>query len=352
MYNEAMSPYERALVAGDREFRELADFAPVMIWRSGTDEFCDWFNTPWLAYTGRSMVQEVGNGWADGVHPDDLPHCLSTYLSAFRAREPFSMEYRLRRHDGEYRWILDNGRPFYRDDYFAGYWGSCIDVTAHRDAERAQRILVSELSHRVKNTLAVVQAMASQTFDTERPVAESLAAFESRLRALAGAHDLLVTHAWEEVALRGVVEATVAPHDPGQARIVVSGPPVMLGSTAAVAVAMAVHELLTNAAKYGALSTPSGRVDLHWRFDPVAQCVNMTWKESGGPAVSPPAQRGFGVRFIERVLACQASGAATVAFEGDGVRCNFETPGRSWAHAAENISYAGVDLLRSQSTLS
>lgn len=350
MYDEAKSPYERSLIAGDREFRELADFAPVMIWRSGTDQLCDWFNTPWLAYTGRAMIDEVGNGWAGGVHPDDLDRCLRTYVNAFRAREPFSMEYRLRRHDGEYRWLLDNGKPFYRDDDFAGYWGSCVDVTVHRDAEHAQRILVNELSHRVKNTLAVVQAMATQSFSTGRPVAESLPVFESRLRALAGAHDLLVTTAWEDVVLRGVIETTVAPHDPGHARIVVSGPPLMLASAPAVAIAMAVHELLTNAAKYGALSTPFGQVDLSWRFDVATQCVRITWKESGGPAVAPPASRGFGIRFIERVLASQAGGAATVSFERDGVRCSFETPARSWAQPPEIFSYARVDLVGAQST--
>ncbi|HVI56697.1 MAG TPA: HWE histidine kinase domain-containing protein [Luteibacter sp.] len=337
MYDEAKSPYERSLIAGDREFRELADFAPVMIWRSGTDQLCDWFNTPWLTYTGRAMVDEVGNGWAAGVHPDDVDRCLATYVGAFRAREPFSMEYRLRRHDGEYRWLLDNGKPFYRDNRFAGYWGSCIDVTAHREAARAQRILVNELSHRVKNTLAVVQAMATQTFVGDRPVADALTAFESRLQALAGAHDMLVNHAWEDVALRGVVEATVAPHDPGQSRIVIDGPPLMVASAPAVSVAMAVHELLTNATKYGALSTDTGRVDLGWRFDPASERLQMTWKESGGPPVATPTRRGFGVRFIERVLAGQAGGAATVAFEEDGVRCCFEAPARSWRHVTENF---------------
>jgi two-component sensor histidine kinase len=100
---------------------------------------------------------------------------------------------------------------------------------------------------------------------------------------------------------------------------------------------MAIHELLTNAAKYGALSNTSGRVDLRWGFDPATERLQMTWKETGGPPVAAPAHRGFGVRFIERVLACQAGGAATVAFEEDGVRCCFEAPARSWGHAAENF---------------
>ncbi|MET0935361.1 MAG: HWE histidine kinase domain-containing protein, partial [Luteibacter sp.] len=321
---ETTSPYERALSTGDREFRELADFAPVMIWRAGTDTLCDWFNQPWLDFTGRTLRDDVGNGWAECVHPEDLDDCMATFLGAFGAREPFAMEYRLRRHDGEYRWIMDHGRPFYRDGHFAGYWGSCVDVSTHREAQRAQRLLVNELNHRVKNTLAVVQAMATQSFREDRPVAESLASFEGRLQALAAAHDMLVNQAWCEVTLRGVVESTVAPHDPGGSRIVVDGPALMLCPVSAVSVAMAVHELLTNAAKYGALSTDDGQVHLGWTFDRPSGRLRMAWKERGGPAVQAPSRRGFGVRFIERSLAAQAGGSAAVLFEPDGVRCHFE----------------------------
>jgi PAS domain S-box-containing protein len=329
MSEHATGPYERAIATSDREFRELADFAPVMIWRAGVDKLCDWFNKPWLDYTGRRMEEEVGNGWAEGVHPEDLERCLATYVGAFDAREPFSMEYRLRRRDGEYCWLLDNGAPFYRDGHFAGYFGSCIDVTAHRDAQRAQRILINELNHRVKNTLAVVQAMAIQSFREERPAEQSLALFESRLRALAGAHDLLVARGWEQVALRGVVEATVAPHDPDGDRVCLDGPPLMLPPESAVSVAMALHELLTNAIKYGALSVPRGTIRLDWRYVPERHTVRLEWKESGGPLVEPPGQRGFGTRFIERVLAAQAGGTAAVTFAEDGVHCFFEAEARS-----------------------
>jgi two-component system, sensor histidine kinase PdtaS len=115
--------------AGECFFRELADFAPVMIWRSGPDALCDWFNKPWLDFVGRTMEQEIGNGWAENVHPDDFDRCLKTYLSSFEARTAFSMSYRLKRRDGVYRNILDNGAPFYRDGEFAGYFGSCIDIS-------------------------------------------------------------------------------------------------------------------------------------------------------------------------------------------------------------------------------
>src|SRR6516165_9399457 len=125
------SEYSRADAAvytSEERFRLMADAAPVMIWMSSTDKLCTWFNKPWLDFVGRPMEKELGNGWADNIHVDDLNLCLKTYTSAFDARKPFSMEYRLKRHDGQYRWLLDNGVPLYRPDgTFAGYIGSCID---------------------------------------------------------------------------------------------------------------------------------------------------------------------------------------------------------------------------------
>jgi PAS domain S-box-containing protein len=150
----------------ETEFRILADNAPVMIWRSGTDKLCDWFNKPWLDFTGRALEQELGNGWTERVYPEDFERCLEIYASAFDRREPFSMEYRLQRHDGAYRWLLDNGRPFYRDGAFAGYFGSCIDVTEQREREeRLQRLatereaLLREVHHRVNNNLQTLSAI-------------------------------------------------------------------------------------------------------------------------------------------------------------------------------------------------
>jgi formate hydrogenlyase transcriptional activator len=139
---------EDSLRESDERFCAMADAAPVMIWMSGVDMLCNFFNEPWLSFTGRTMEQELGNGWAEGVHPEDLRRCLEVYTSSFEARRPFSMEYRLRRADGEYRWILDRGIPRYAPDgAFVGYIGSAVDVTDGKLTEEALRIARAELAH-------------------------------------------------------------------------------------------------------------------------------------------------------------------------------------------------------------
>jgi len=130
---------EAALRKSEEHFRTLANSAPVMVWQSGTDKLCTFFNEPWLKFTGRMLAEELGEGWGAGVHPDDLDQCLTTYASSCDAQRSFQMEYRLRRADGKYRWILDKGAPIYRDGEFAGHIGSCLDVTELKQADEALR---------------------------------------------------------------------------------------------------------------------------------------------------------------------------------------------------------------------
>lgn len=131
---------ERSLTRSRYFYLTLLDEFPALIWRSGLDAKCDYFNKTWLAFTGRTLEQEIGDGWAEGVHPDDFERCLRTYLEAFRQREPFTMEYRLRRYDGKYCWIIDMGRPFNDlEGNFSGYIGACYDITERREAEEALR---------------------------------------------------------------------------------------------------------------------------------------------------------------------------------------------------------------------
>jgi PAS domain S-box-containing protein len=137
---------ELALRESEQRFRVMADTAPVLIWRSGTDKACDFFNKPWLDFRGHTLEQEQGAGWLDGVHPDDRADCLDTYVSAFDAREPFRMEYRLQRADGEYRWVLHIGVPRADDaGGFAGYIGSAIDITDRKHIEEMNQDLIGRL---------------------------------------------------------------------------------------------------------------------------------------------------------------------------------------------------------------
>lgn len=163
----------------DARFCEIMDAAPVMIWVSGPDKQCVWFNRPWLIFTGRRMQQEIGNGWSEGVHPKDFDRCLETYVSRFDARKEFRMEYRLRRHDGTYRWIDDTGVPRYDGDgFFLGYIGSCTDIHEHRETQSELRRRLIEIARLTRRADAA--AIASLfAHELNQPLAAILSNLEA-----------------------------------------------------------------------------------------------------------------------------------------------------------------------------
>jgi PAS domain S-box-containing protein len=163
---------EERLRESEARFQEMADTAPVMIWLTGTDALCNYFNKPWLEFTGRSMEQEVGPGWTEGVHPDDVQGCFDCFLPAFHAREPFRMQYRLRRADGEYRWVIESGIPRYAGGEFAGYIGSNIDITDLKRAEEERerlRQVQSELAH-INRVTTMGELAASIAHEIKQPI--------------------------------------------------------------------------------------------------------------------------------------------------------------------------------------
>jgi len=159
---------ERDISEVEQRFRAIADSSPVLLWMSGTDSLCTFFNQTWLAFSGRSMEEELGVGWTEGVHPEDFQTCMNTYMRSFSAREAFEMEYRLRRHDGEYRWMLDHGSPRYAaDGTFMGYCGSCVDITDRRLAEQRTILLAKDLE---RATSQMEELLYAASHDLHEPI--------------------------------------------------------------------------------------------------------------------------------------------------------------------------------------
>jgi two-component sensor histidine kinase len=194
------------------------------------------------------------------------------------------------------------------------------EIEARRRVEQNQELLILELHHRVKNTLATVQSIASQTLRFSKEPGDFKDAFTSRLIALSQAHNRLALGQWKGSGLADLICAQLQAF--GLERASLAGPVVVLGPAEAVAISLAIHELATNAAKYGALSTPEGRVEIVWSAPDAGGQMRLTWKERGGPPVRPPQRRGFGSRLIEHGLAREFGGAADLRFEPDGLRCD------------------------------
>jgi two-component sensor histidine kinase len=203
------------------------------------------------------------------------------------------------------------------------------DQTARRLADERQTILTQELAHRVKNTLAVVQAISSQTLRDEVPFAIARESFNARLMALSRANDVLMHGSWTTASLRELVASAATLHGTGDPlRFHFGGPDVSVGPRAALAFAMVLHELCTNAVKYGALSVPQGRVSVLWETVEADDQLQLwfRWEETGGPFVAPPTKRGFGSRLIEHSFSQHARGAVKLEYPASGVRLSVKFP--------------------------
>jgi two-component sensor histidine kinase len=203
------------------------------------------------------------------------------------------------------------------------------DITERKRWEEHQQLLINELNHRVKNTLATVQSIASQTLRNTGTAAEAKEAIEGRLIALSRAHDVLTREHWEGADLYEIVEQAVAPYsNRSEDRLHLSGPRARVSPRMALALAMALQELATNAVKYGALSTATGAIRITWEVDGTAPAagLHLRWEETGGPPVQTPVRRGFGTRLIERSLAQDLNGDVRIEFAPTGVICTVHAP--------------------------
>ncbi len=268
-----------------------------------------------------------------GYHPDDCEDALALRSALVGPHAYFEVEHRVIRRDGEVRWIAGRGEVS-RDAVGTARELTAVfmDVTDRKLAERRRNMLIDELNHRVKNTLATVQSIAVLTRANAESPATFGADFEARITALAGAHDLLTRASWEGASMADVLGVTLAPlrasSPSGAARVTVAGDPVRLGPNAAITLNMAFHELATNALKYGALSNDRGRVNIGWSIDHAASppAVELAWIERDGPPVAPPTRRGFGSRLLQQGLARELDGRVNLEFKPEGLHCTLRLP--------------------------
>jgi PAS domain S-box-containing protein len=284
------------------------------------------------AITGFSREHLLANKLFRHTHPDDADPDRGAFRKQVAGELDFySVEKRFIRRDGRVIWLSVRSSPVRDADERLLYLVRVVqDITERKAAEQRQKLLMDELNHRVKNTLATVQSLAAQTARAAATPMVFRERFEGRLIALSKAHDQLTMHHWESADLRDLLSGSLAPYA-GAAphRVVLRGEDVVLRPRAVLTLAMAIHELTTNAAKYGALSVPSGRIEIQWRpvrADGGRLQLRIDWAERGGPSVSEPEQRGFGSKLIEGSIAAELGGEARLGFEPHGLHCEIVIP--------------------------
>jgi two-component sensor histidine kinase/PAS domain-containing protein len=256
-------------------------------------------------------------------HPDDMDRMWASVAKALNPEGEgrYDVEYRVKQLDGSWRWLSAWGLVEFEGNGAerkpVAIAGASRDLSEIKRAEELQRLLVNELNHRVKNSMATIQSVVTTTLRSAPDLESARKAVDARIISLAGAHDLLTERSWLGADLKDIIARVFAPFGTGQ--LTVEGPSLDVPPKQALALALALHELATNATKYGALSRPGGRVELRWEEQD--EQLHLSWRESGGPQVVPRSRRGFGSRLLEDVLSSDLDGQSRLEFAPDGVRC-------------------------------
>ncbi|MDB5456333.1 MAG: signal transduction histidine kinase [Caulobacter sp.] len=320
------------LEAAEARYRAVFDQAAMGVARVSPDGGLLEMNDRFCAIARRDRDVLLGGRLQDILQADD-PGAEAVPVEALLsgAVESASAERRIAAGTDGVVWIHLTASRVQLGDEPAYLVVIISDITPRKQVESDQqhyqgqlRLLINELNHRVKNTLATVQSMAAQTLKTEPDSTVAFEKFESRLLGLSQVHDVLTRESWHGAGLREVAERALAPFIEVGGRMAIEGPPVWLQPGGALTMALIFHELATNALKYGALSTEGGRVELGWSYAPETRALRLTWVEAGGPPVASPTRRGFGSRLIERSLRGELKGAATMEYRPDGLVCAME----------------------------
>lgn len=263
--------------------------------------------------------------WIGRIHAGDRDQFVATLTARRRDKQPLAAEIRVAWPDGTIRWISIHGSVVRRADGTPyGSVGVVRDITDRIAAAERAKLLLNELHHRVRNTFATVLAVANQTARSSASIDTFLPVFQSRVVALSRAHDLLAREKWSGTDLADLVVAIVRPDESaGRPQIAIDGPRHELNPAQALSLTLALHELATNARKYGALSVPAGTVSIGWRLTDTGT-VALQWTERDGPPVHPPTRQGFGTRLLDEAFGHSLGGSTRLEFEPAGVTCRIE----------------------------
>nr|WP_280514506.1 HWE histidine kinase domain-containing protein [Chthonobacter albigriseus] len=304
-------------------YRHTVELNPQVTWTARPDGQLDRVATRWSDWTGNDGL---GANWGEAVHPEDLESSILAWATSCATGMPYDIEHRIRMKSGAYRWMRSRAYPR-RDDRggVIAWYGTTEDIDEEKRAGDQQQLLIRELHHRVKNTLATVQAVMGSTARASGTVAQFQEAFSARIASLARTHTLLTASDRQRVSFRELIEAELAPYAERE-RVALSGPGIELASEIAVPLGMAIHELTTNAAKYGALSTPAGRISVDWQCSGPSPVMVWQWRERGGPAVQPQRVQGFGSKLLQRVLREQIGAEVNFDFDPLGLNVQARIP--------------------------
>jgi PAS domain S-box-containing protein len=284
----------------ETDFQAMADSIPQLAWMADGEGAIFWFNQRWFDFTGTTLEQMQGWGWKNAHHPDHVDRVVSSLKQACATGLPWEDLFPLRSKNGSYRWFLSQAQPARNAAGKVVRWfGTNTDITEQKMTEERQTLLMREIDHRARNALAVAQAIVNLT---EADTVEAYkAAVQGRIDALTRTHSQLAASRWDGADLKAIVAEEIQPFAPtGSSRISMSGKSVRLKPAQAQTLGLILHELATNASRYGALSHADGSLKVSWRESD--DRVTLNWRELGGQNVMEPGRKGFGTGLLERLI--------------------------------------------------
>ena len=321
----ATASTDSSFLGSEAAFRVLTDAMPQMVWSTLPDGYHDYYNAQWYAFTGVPVGSTDGEAWNGMFHPEDQERAWQRWRHSLATGDPYEVEYRLRRHDGTYRWTLGRALPVRDQGRIVRWIGTCTDIHEAKLAAEQNEILNRELSHRIKNIFAVVAGLIELTGRANRELRPVFKDLVERIVALGRAHNFARPHSEQSRPrvpngeLYGLLSELMAPYQSAEGdRVVIAADTIKLDDRGATPIALIMHELATNAAKYGALKEPDGRVTITALQD--GEEVTITWQERNGPEVpGAPERRGFGSSLIALSAERQLAGRLTERWEPEGV---------------------------------